>query len=92
MVRYTIDPFTYLIQDAGSGPHALAELGVLLSRLLDEGITRESLIKLIMESFGITASEATKLVDQALGWDKDEPEPEIEENPEPEPNEDPSPF
>ena len=76
MIRYIIDPFTSLIQDTESGPHNFGELKVILSRLLDRGMSREDLIKLIMESFSITASEAGNLVDQALGWDQEEPEPE----------------
>lgn len=84
-MRYIIDPFTSLIQDTGSGPHALGELGVLLSSLLDKGASRKDLIKLVMDSFGVTASEAEKLVDQALGLDEEEPEPDNDYEDDPNP-------
>ena len=75
MVRYVIDPFSFLIQDCGTGEHDVDQLRRVFTQLMQDGKTLEDLIELVMESFGLTATEAEALVRRILGLDDPEDEP-----------------
>lgn len=72
-----IDPFSSLIQDFGTGEHNVAELELVFTQLLQDGKSLEELIEIVMASFGLTATEAARLVRLVLGLDDldDEPSP-----------------
>ena len=75
MGRYVIDPFSSLIQDCGTGEHDVDELRRVFAQLMQDGITLEKLIELVMDSFGLTDAEATALVTHVLGRDEPDDDP-----------------